>query len=397
MSMTHRLRTLPLLLALAAAGAGSASPAAAQSLLASRGLGYPSQPVDARARGLGGVALGLPGYNLSLVNPAGLAGIPAPTLLVSVQPDHYSATLPGEESSGSTSRFPLIHAAFPIRERWTAGVGYGAFLDQNWAVERSDTLGLGGRRVPVTDRFVSRGGVGRFRVSGSYAASERLAFGAGVDLYSGAARDTLTRSLEGLATAEYGQEWTYSGVGGSVGFGWVPAPALRLSAAVGAGGTLHVGTAGDTAASDRDRSYTLPLTLHAGASGRVSRGALVALSAEWSGWSTAGEELASVGGARDSWTVAGGVELDSPDREGTGTAFPLRAGARHSTLPFRWGSAAEGNAFPTETALTAGFGARLAGGAALADVAGERGWRRGGDAFDESYWRLTLSLTLLGR
>jgi hypothetical protein len=73
-------------------------------------------------------------------------------------------------------------------------------------------------------------------------------------------------------------------------------------------------------------------------------------------------------------------------------------GARYATLPFRWGPESAGAAFPSEKALTAGLGARLAGGAAQVDLGGERGWRGGGDSvLDESYWRMTLSLTLLGR
>lgn len=398
MSLNRSLHVL-LLLALAA-GAGAA-PADAQSLLASRGAGFPLDPVDARSRALGGVALGLPGFSLSLVNPAGISGVPAPAILVSFQQDWFGGELPGEEIDGQTARFPLIQAAFPVGERWTAAVGYGAFLDQNWAVERGDTLRFGGRTVPIVDRFASQGGVGRFRLTGAYEISERLAVGVAADLFTGAVRDTLRRSFvrDTLQTDLFvpsvtGREATYQGVGGAAGVRWTPSDALQLAAALSAGGTLEAEPVEGTGTG---RSLSLPAAVHVGASGRVSAGTVLALAGEWTGWSAADDDLADVGGARDAWSVSTGVEWDSPAREGR-PSFPLRLGARWAELPFRWGSEAGGDGFPGERALTAGAGARLAGGAALADLAAERGWRGGGDAsLDESYWRLTLSLTLLGR
>jgi hypothetical protein len=40
----------------------------------------------------------------------------------------------------------------------------------------------------------------------------------------------------------------------------------------------------------------------------------------------------------------------------------------------------------------------LGGGAASVDLSGERGWRGGDSAgIDESFWRVSLSLSLLGR
>lgn len=398
MSLNRSLSAL-FLLALAA-GAGAA-PGHAQSLLAARGAGLPLDPVDARARALGGVALGLPGFSLSLVNPAGISGIPAPAFLVSFQQDWFDAGLPGEQVDGETARFPLIQAAFPVGERWAVGVGYGAFLDQNWAVERSDTLRFGGRTLPVVDRFASQGGVGRFRVSGAYAISGRLSVGVAADVFSGAVRDTLRRSFvrdtlqtDLLVPSIVGREATYEGVGAAAGVRWTPSDALHLAAALSAGGTLEAEPVEGTGAG---RSVSLPATAHLGASGRVAPGMVVALAGTWTGWSTADDDLAAMGGARDALSASAGVEWDSPGREGR-PSFPLRLGGRWAELPFRWGSLADGNGFPTERALTGGVGARLAGGAALADVAAERGWRGGGEAaLDESYWRLTLSLTLLGR
>lgn len=386
---------------------GSARPAAAQSLFASRGLGYLNSPLEGRARGLGGVGTGLPGANLSLVNPAGIAGIPAPAILVSFQPDFYSSDVGESSGRGSTARFPLIQVAAPFGTRVAVSAGYGTFLDQSWSAERQDTLRFAGRRpIPVTDRFIARGGVARLRLGGAYSVGERLAFGAGVDVFTGSLRDTLTRtmvadtSLVGtyFVASRTGTEFGYRGVGGSVGARWSPVEALNLGAAVSFGGTLRARPTGDSAsrAGLAGKEYSLPLTVNAGASGRVSPGALVALSGEWARWSAADADLAAAGGARDSWTLAGGVEWDGSREDRT--SFPVRVGARYSTLPFRWQASGGTSDFPTERAVTAGIGGRIAGGAALIDLAGERGWRGGSAAgLDERYWRLTASLALLGR
>jgi long-subunit fatty acid transport protein len=390
---------------LAAAGLlAEGAPAAAQSLLASRGLGYVNPPVDGRARGLGGAALALPGGGLSLVNPAAISALPAPAITMAFQPDFYTSALPGQDTDGTTARFPLLNAVFPFGTRWTFSAGFGSYLDQTWAVETSDTLSLPGRRVAVTDRFASRGGVTRIRGGAAYSFTERLSVGVGADLYTGSVRDTLSRRFAATDTvsgrgdlvgASYSTEWSYRALGASLGVRWVPSDALNLAASVSAAGTLEGRPAEDDSLSV-GRDYSLPLTFDVGASGRVTPNALVVLNAQWAGWSAANEDLARVGGARDAWMVAGGVEL------GNTTAgvrsFPLRVGARYATLPFRWGPESAGAAFPDEKALTAGLGARLAGGAAQVDLGGERGWRGGGDSvLDESYWRMTLSLTLLGR
>ena len=49
--------------------------ASAQSLFATRGLGVPVSPVDARVAALGGMGVGLLGFHTSMVNPAELAGL----------------------------------------------------------------------------------------------------------------------------------------------------------------------------------------------------------------------------------------------------------------------------------------------------------------------------------
>lgn len=370
------------------------APAGAQSVLASRGLGYPLEPLAARARGLGGITTGLAEPAPSLINPASAAGIPAAAFIVAFQPDHYSATGSGVETSGSTARFPLLLGVFPVSPRLAVQVGYGSFLDQHWRVQQTDSITLSTGRVEVTDRFVSAGGVARLQGALGYRVTERLAVGASVDVFTGAAHDSTVREIGGLLTAQSAVTYSYSGVAGGIGARWQPGTAFSASAAVHGGGRIRATADDDSTAAATSKDYSSPLRADVGASARLNPRAIVAASASWTGWSALDDELTASGGARDAASLSAGVEY-------TGFTFarkvvPLRVGARYGQLPFRW-SGAE-TAFPNERAVSAGIGYTFGGRAAQLDAAAERGWRGGGSAgIDEPYWRFSLSFQVLGR
>ncbi|HEX8692188.1 MAG TPA: hypothetical protein VF746_07205 [Longimicrobium sp.] len=382
--------------ALAAALVLSALPAAAQSVLSSRGLGYPVEALDARARGMGGVTVGLAEPHFSLINPAAPVGLPAPGVSVTFQPDRYEASGPGAETSGTTVRFPHLQVAFPVGARLTGSVGYGAFLDQHWRVEVADSLDLPSGRVGVNDLFISAGALARFRASVGWRASDRLALGLAADVVTGAVRDSAVRRVgEGLLEARSGVTYRYGGIGASAGVRWRPLEALTLAGSVTGGGEITAESQ-DTTGEALEKSYPRPLEVDAGASARVSQNTVVALSGRWVGWSAAEDELAGSGGAQDAMSASLGVEYEGFSL--LGRTAPLRLGARYARLPFRWGSAAEGNEFPVERAVSAGAGFRLAGGLARLDAAAERGSRGGGSAgFEEPFWRFSFSLSVLGR
>lgn len=368
-----------------------AAPAGAQSVLASRGLGYPVEPLDARSRGLGGVTTGLPDPVISMVNPASVAGIPAYGFVVAMQPDRYDATAGTVRSTGTTVRFPLLMAAIPAGPRLALQVGYGAYLDQHWRVEQSDSIDLSTGRVGVQDRFISSGGVARFQAGAGYRVTERFSVGAAADVFTGAAHDSTTRDITGLQLAQSEVVFRYSGIGGRLGARFQPSSRSSISAVVHGGGHIRAESQ-DTTGRER-KDYTNPLGVDAGASAQVGQNTIVVASGRWAGWSAANDELASVGGARDALAVAGGVEYlgVSLFRK----ALPLRLGARYGQLPFRWTTTA---AFPNERAVTAGLGTSFGGGAALFDASAERGWRGGAAAgVDEPYWRFSFSLHVLGR
>jgi hypothetical protein len=383
----------------AVAALALAAPAArAQSVLSARALGYPLEGLDARSRGLGGLTTGLGDPHLSLVNPAAMVGLPAAGLSVTFQGDEIASQTPGRDQDFSTARFPAIQAAFPVGDRFVASVGYAGVLDQNWSVSRVDSLDLAGQRREVVDIFRSEGGAARLRLGAGYRVLPRVDVGAALDVFTGAVRDSALRTIEGLNPSLQGADYTWQGVGVSAGARW-RGNALSVSAAVSGGGELTA-EAADSGFSGK--AYTLPLTLDAGASGRITQRTLAALSVRWAQWSAADDELgggtaadpAGYGaGARDALQVSGGLEYE-------GLRFmrrpvPLRLGGRYAELPFRWSQDVE---FPAERAVTGGLGMLFSGGAAALELGAERGWRGGSAAgLDESFWRVSLSLSLLGR
>ncbi|HEX9936316.1 MAG TPA: hypothetical protein VGB15_04315 [Longimicrobium sp.] len=380
------------LCAAAAAALLAAAPAGAQSVLASRGLGYPLEPLEARSRGLGGITTGLAEPAPSLINPASAAGIPAAGFIVAFQPDLYSATGSGVETSGTTARFPLLLGVFPVSPRLAVQVGYGSYLDQHWQVQQTDSITLSTGRVEVNDRFISSGGIARLQGGVGYRVTERLSLGASVDVFTGAAHDSTVREISGLQTAQSSVTYAYSGVSGGIGARWQAGTAFSASAALHGGGRLRAKADDDSTVAATVKDYNTPLRADVGASARLNPRTIVAASASWTGWSSLDDEL--TGGARDASSVTGGVEY-------TGLTFarktvPLRLGARFAQLPFRW-SGAE-TAYPNERAVSAGAGWSFGGRAALIDVAAERGWRGGSSAgIDEPYWRFSLSFQVLGR
>jgi len=367
----------------------------AQSIFATRGLGFPLEAQDARGQGMGGVMLGLPGPQISWANPAASVGLLAPGVVIGYQFDNFSASGVGIDASGTSARFPLMLGAFPAGERLSFSVGYGSFLEQNWRVEQPDTLLIFGETVPILDVATSTGGVSRFRVAGAYRVLQGLSAGLGLDVYTGASERLEGRVFPGeLEPACCWAEWNFGGVGVTGGVHWSPGDDTGVGLSVTHGGSLEAspseGAAGGTL------TYTLPLTARAGGSGRVGQNTLVAISADWAGWSSVAMETAGQEGARDTWSARGGVEWDGlVVRE---RPVPLRFGGRTAALPFRWRETADATDWASERALSLGAGIVFAGGATQSDFAVEFG-NRGGDAagVDESYWRFAFSVRVLGR
>ncbi|HLM66545.1 MAG TPA: hypothetical protein VK358_03415, partial [Longimicrobium sp.] len=218
--------------AVAALGLLAAPAAQAQSGLSARGLGYPLEGLDARARGLGGVTTGLADPHFSLVNPAAAVGIPAAGLSVTFQGDGVASVSSGRDERFTTARFPAIQAAFPIGRRLVGTLGYAGVLDNNWSVSSTDSMFLAGELREVNDVFVSEGGAARLRVGGGYRLLPRVDVGVGLDVYTGSARENAGRVITGLVDpARLETNYKWRGVGFSAGARW-RGNALSVSAAV---------------------------------------------------------------------------------------------------------------------------------------------------------------------
>jgi hypothetical protein len=386
--------------ALAALVALAAAPAAAQSIFANRGLGLTVEPQGARSIGLGGVSLGLPYGELSWTNPAAAVGLPAAGLLATFEFDQYSARFADAPVDGTAARFPLLLAAFPFGERWAVSAGFGGYLDQNFSLQRNDQLLVDDDTLFVADQVNSTGGVARLRLGAGYRVIPSLSVGLAADVFTGGVTRTAGRLFPGETRPRCcSARWRYSGVGLLASADWRPSEAVAVAVSVTSGGTLDAepeeqleGLGGEVATTVPAASYDVPVTLAVGGSARVAASALLALSADWAGWSTLDQALAASGGAQDAWSVQGGVEWDGLAL--AGRPLPLRLGGRYGALPFRLAGAE----FPRERAVTGGTGVVLASGAATVNLAAERGWRSGeGPGFDEAYWRLLLSVSVLGQ
>jgi hypothetical protein len=189
--MTRAL--LLLLLGTALPPAGSAG----QSLLGSKGLGLPVEPLDARTRALGSSGVGLLGPSLTPADLASAARIYLPTGQVTLQPHWVDGNLAGESSSTRGTRFPQFGLAYPVAAlSGTAVLHIGSFMDQRWEVQETSVLEFRGSEVPVTDQFRSDGGISTVQLGWAQRLGEDLSLGIGVGSRIGSVTRTFRRTLD---------------------------------------------------------------------------------------------------------------------------------------------------------------------------------------------------------
>lgn len=391
------------------------SPAAAQSLFATGGLGIPTPPLDARARALG-TGVGLLGLSTSLVNPAETGGFLQKGFVGTIQPVSRDIELGGASSSVSATRFPLMRLLFPIGTRTVLSVSYGSFMEQSWSVRSEEQVQLGGESVRALDVHASDGGIAQARLGAAFSLRPNLSIGAAAGLYTGELERSLTRTFPdsaqiGVREFSTRSRWSYGAPLAVVGFRWDPVPVARIGAALTWSGELEADGQDDAP----DHRFALPLRVDAGASAYLSSQLSLSVGGGWANWGDAAENF-DIGPpradddlrtlpARNTWDVGGGLEW-----AGVSTVtrtFPVRAGFRYAQLPFAVGddSAARFGEPPTEWSAALGLGLRIrdeeSGPTALVDATLERGSLSGaagsvGD-LNESFWRVNISLALFGR
>ncbi|HLU24898.1 MAG TPA: hypothetical protein VKZ58_04275 [Longimicrobiales bacterium] len=381
------------LLIAAAALFVTASALPAQSLFGTRGLGTPVAPVDARARALGGIGVGLMGMNGSLVNPAEIASIGQRSFVGAIQPTARTVELDGRSDKVGGTRFPLLQMMYPLGSRLTLGLGYGGFLDQSWGAVTEGSAVIDGQTITTRDRLESSGAIAQARLGAAYWLAPSLAVGVAAGMYTGRVDRTITREFPETAPIDDFRSRVgirYGGPQFSAGLMWDPLPELRFGGAVIWSGDLEAKVVEGERA---DRTYRMPLQAAGGMTARLAPRLLGVVGARWAGWSVAAESLGGAEAAQDAWEFGGGVEWQTAGSGGR--TYPVRLGFNYMQLPFT----IEGDA-PTEWSAALGLGARLEsanfGPRAMIDLALERGGRGGASTLglSEDFWRFTLSVGL---
>jgi hypothetical protein len=377
-------------LALFAAGVFTPS-LSAQSLFGSQGLGLPLDPLDARARALGTVGVGLMGPSLSPTNLAAAARILLPTAQMTVQPHWVDGDLAGQPLKTRATRFPQMGIAYPVPVlRGTALLHVGSYLDQRWEMEQESMQEFQGGEYPVTDLFKSTGGVSTVQLGWAHRLREDLSLGAGIGTRIGSVSRTFQRTIDtgGLTVVvpfRTGGQWQYSGVTASVGFQWDPISALRLGGALNWSGELEAKPSDDTAG--EAITFNLPTEYRLGASGILTSRLVLSAGVSYADWRGSNEFLGADAVVGPVWSFGAGIEWAGP--QWGIRNFPVRFGMRKTDLPFTF----DGEN-PTESAFTGGIGLDLipaqSGLVGGIDLGFERGTREAG-SLSESFWRATVT------
>lgn len=395
-----RARCVAILLAAGTVLGALPASAGAQSLLGMSGLGFPLEPIDARARGMGSLGVGLFGPSLLPGDPAVAQALLIPMVTATLQPSWVTRSGPAEEQQFSTHRFPLLGVAYPFGSaNGIATLTFSGYMDQRWEVMREGSVELAGVTVPITDAFRSEGGISVLRFGWSHRLREGLAVGATVGSFLGDVRRSFRRTFDAEALGDTATsvefrtqgEWRYTGPTASLGVSWDATELIRVAGSVIWSGDLHAEAKGE--GGSRSRDFDLPTEYRVGASGNLGSGLAVNLGLQYADWSGADDDFEEASTAGAVWSLGGGFEWEGPPL--LGRNFPLRAGYRRRQLPFRFEGAA-----PSESAFAVGLGLNLLEAEDLPlariDISVEVGDREGG-SISESFTRATVTLRVAGR
>ena len=264
------------------------SPALGQSLLAVDGLGLPVEPLDARARSLGSVGIGLTGAHLLGRDPAAGALTAISTATVTFQ--SASAT-PTDGAAARHTRFPAISASYPYAGNVFA-VYLDSFLDQEFEIRSEETLLLSGRSVGALHRFTSTGSIGRASLGWSRAVLEVFAVGVTVGSYVGVTERRFSLLLDeedvgtGVEPFETGSRLRASGLVVGAGASWNPAPLIRVSGALSWSDALVLSPSTD--GRPEEGVYRIPTEFRLGGTANLLTGLSVHGGLSYADWTDVG-------------------------------------------------------------------------------------------------------------
>lgn len=361
-------RILVLGLALAAL---PATGAAQDSYYSLRGLGHPSRPLSARARGTAGAFAPFdPG---SGVNPATAARIARLTAAASTLVTNRSVRGEGIEESLRQTRFPVVSLSGPFFFKTVYSVRVGPYLARSHEVVTQDTVLARAEPLPVTDRYRTDGGASDITFVLARRLRPNLDIAGSFHVLLGSARINVVRSFEDSVYQQYVESAveSYDGLGVSIGVVFLPQQVLGLAGYARTDGALRT-TVNDVRTNETD----LPITLGGGVAGLIGNELRLAASVEWASWSKAKVTAQSY----NTLSLAAGLELGPLARS-------ARLGVRYAKLPFG------PNQQPTELAVAGGIGFAFAEGRGSLDFAVERAWRSD-EQLEENLWSISAGLTV---
>ena len=372
--------------------------ASAQSVSAADGLGSPIEALDARARALGGVGIGLFGNRLVPTDPAAVADLPIPALTFSMHTSWVDVTEGTTDGSFTGTRFPMIGIAYPLPNLGVASLSFGTNVDQEFSVSRTSDIDLGGSgsTARVTDRFSSEGGLATLRLGFARRLGPSLAVGATVGTYTGDVSRVFTRTFDSIQADapvpdfNVGGQWRYGGMSWSVGAAFDVGEVARMSASYSDGGTLDAKPTGDT--DGGAEAFPMPSELRVGGTALLAPELALTAGLVRADWSDTGALYDGVDGfATTTW--GSGVEFTGANILGKPGA--VRLGYRSGGLPF----APTGSDDPSERIFSGGIGLDLLQNGDLvvasSDFTLERGSRTIG-AVSEDFWRFVLTARVSG-
>jgi hypothetical protein len=375
-----------------------AAPLGAQSLFNASGLGLPIDGLDARARALGSVGIGLMGSAILPSDPAASAALQSASGVLSVQPSWVEFDRADGSESGSFrgQRFPMAGFAYPGPRQTVVTLSFASHLDQRYRAVRSVSLGLPTGSAEATDTLSQDGGVSVVSLGVARRLGATVSVGLSLGRYAGSVTRSLVRTVGNIGVVgDVGAyqavgRWGYGGTQVAGGVSADLGSVARIAASAAWSSELSADASDGTTAPSK--SFSLPLQLRVGASALLAPGLMLTGSVARSDWSDTSADLATGSTAAAGTSYGFGLELTRA--RVLGRQAPIRLGYRRAELPFDSGAGA-----PTESALTGGLGLALNAGEGIAlggvDVSLERGERRD-SALTESFWRATVTLRVAG-
>lgn len=372
-----------------------AGPLHAQSIVSQGGLGLPVEALDAHAKALGSVGIGLRSGNPIPGDPGSFVDLGFPTIMFTFQSTTGDFQFGDESGNLEGTRFPVTGIAYPLRRIGVLSATVEGLFDQTWEVFENSSIDLGSGPIDFQDRFESDGGLSVIRLGWSRRIIPEVGVTVQIGRYAGTVRKTFTRrfvSATIFPTVEEGR-WSYSGTAFSAGVVVDPFEYLRLAANVDLSSEVTADPREDTIGDAVQ--FDIPTRIKVG--GELALSSVLALhaSAAFADWETTNTPEFGLLTAGQTLSFGGGVEWTGGRI--FGRSLPLRAGYRSAELPFLF----QGEALD-ESFFTAGFGIRLDPPVEFAtdltgriDIAGEFG-ERSGATLKESLTRFSVTFRLSG-